>query len=279
MSAIVVNGREVREKVLQELLCELENLKISRTLKLSILQYEPQSPDEVYVHSLSKVAKKLGIEVEVLRAQSHDELKDLISSQNQDEGVDGIMIQIQDKKDYLFFTSLIVPEKDVDGASPLNLGKLIRKDKGLRPATADAVIRIIKEMNFDMRGKNACVLGRSFRSGLPIAIMLMNEDATCTICHSMTKDVKSYTLCADILVSAVGKPNFVTQDMVKEGAFVIDVGINEINGKIVGDVDFEGVKEKAAYITPVPGGVGSVTDIMIFRNIIKGVKMRYEKRY
>ncbi|MEO0247167.1 MAG: bifunctional 5,10-methylenetetrahydrofolate dehydrogenase/5,10-methenyltetrahydrofolate cyclohydrolase [candidate division WOR-3 bacterium] len=277
MPAQVIDGRKIREKVLEELLREFNSIKLDRKLKLSILQYNPAPPDEVYVNSLKRVAKKLDVEVEVILTSSLDELASLIEIKNSDENVDGIMIQVQDKRDYLNLTSLILPEKDVDGASPLNLGKLIRKDKGLRPATADAVIRIIKETGYDMRGKNACILGRSFRSGLPIAIMLMNEDATCTVCHSLTKDVRSYTLCADILVSAVGKPFFVKEDMVKEGAFVIDVGINEVNGSIVGDVDFESVKEKCAYITPVPGGVGSVTDIMIFRNVLKGVRLRYEK--
>ncbi|MEO0230825.1 MAG: bifunctional 5,10-methylenetetrahydrofolate dehydrogenase/5,10-methenyltetrahydrofolate cyclohydrolase [candidate division WOR-3 bacterium] len=277
MPAQVIDGRKIREKVLEELLREFNSIKLDRKLKLSILQYNPAPPDEVYVNSLKRVAKKLDVEVEVILTSSLDELASFIEIKNSDENVDGIMIQVQDKRDYLNLTSLILPEKDVDGASPLNLGKLIRKDKGLRPATADAVIRIIKETGYDMRGKNACILGRSFRSGLPIAIMLMNEDATCTVCHSLTKDVRSYTLCADILVSAVGKPFFVKEDMVKEGAFVIDVGINEVNGSIVGDVDFESVKEKCAYITPVPGGVGSVTDIMIFRNVLKGVRLRYEK--
>lgn len=277
MPAQVVDGRKIREKVLEELLREFNSINLDRKLKLSILQYNPEPPDEVYVNSLKRVAKKLDVEVEVILTSSLDELASLIEIKNSDENVDGIMIQVQDKRDYLNLTSLILPEKDVDGASPLNLGKLIRKDKGLRPATADAVIRIIKETGYDMRGKNACILGRSFRSGLPIAIMLMNEDATCTVCHSLTKDVRSYTLCADILVSAVGKPFFVKEDMVKEGAFVIDVGINEFNGSIVGDVDFDSVKEKCAYITPVPGGVGSVTDIMIFRNVLKGVRLRYEK--
>ncbi|MEO0258739.1 MAG: bifunctional 5,10-methylenetetrahydrofolate dehydrogenase/5,10-methenyltetrahydrofolate cyclohydrolase [candidate division WOR-3 bacterium] len=277
MPAQVIDGRKIREKVLEELLREFNSIKLDRKLKLSILQYNPAPPDEVYVNSLKRVAKKLDVEVEVILTSSLDELASFIEIKNSDENVDGIMIQVQDKRDYLNLTSLILPEKDVDGASPLNLGKLIRKDKGLRPATADAVIRIIKETGYDMRGKNACILGRSFRSGLPIAIMLMNEDATCTVCHSLTKDVRSYTLCADILVSAVGKPFFVKEDMVKEGAFVIDVGINEFNGSIVGDVDFDSVKEKCAYITPVPGGVGSVTDIMIFRNVLKGVRLRYEK--
>ncbi|MEO0236415.1 MAG: bifunctional 5,10-methylenetetrahydrofolate dehydrogenase/5,10-methenyltetrahydrofolate cyclohydrolase [candidate division WOR-3 bacterium] len=277
MPAQVVDGRKIREKVLEELLREFNSINLDRKLKLSILQYNPEPPDEVYVNSLKRVAKKLDVEVEVILTSGLDELASLIEIKNSDENVDGIMIQVQDKRDYLNLTSLILPEKDVDGASPLNLGKLIRKDKGLRPATADAVIRIIKETGYDMRGKNACILGRSFRSGLPIAIMLMNEDATCTVCHSLTKDVRSYTLCADILVSAVGKPFFVKEDMVKEGAFVIDVGINEFNGSIVGDVDFDSVKEKCAYITPVPGGVGSVTDIMIFRNVLKGVRLRYEK--
>ncbi|MEO0198146.1 MAG: bifunctional 5,10-methylenetetrahydrofolate dehydrogenase/5,10-methenyltetrahydrofolate cyclohydrolase [candidate division WOR-3 bacterium] len=277
MPAQVVDGRKIREKVLEELLREFNSINLDRKLKLSILQYNPEPPDEVYVNSLKRVARKLDVEVEVILTSGLDELASLIEIKNSDENVDGIMIQVQDKRDYLNLTSLILPEKDVDGASPLNLGKLIRKDKGLRPATADAVIRIIKETGYDMRGKNACILGRSFRSGLPIAIMLMNEDATCTVCHSLTKDVRSYTLCADILVSAVGKPFFVKEDMVKEGAFVIDVGINEFNGSIVGDVDFDSVKEKCAYITPVPGGVGSVTDIMIFRNVLKGVRLRYEK--
>lgn len=277
MAAIIVSGRAIREVILEELKPELECLSIGRALKLSVLQLFPQVPDEVYTSSLRRVAEKLGFQVEVINHETKDDLVNSIMMGNEDEGVDGIMIQTPEKADYLYFTSLIVPEKDVDGASPMNLGRLIRKDKGLRPATADAVIRIIKETGFDVKGKNACIVGRSFRSGLPIAIMLMNEDATCTICHSHTKDISIYTREADILVAAVGKPGLITGRMVKEGAFVVDVGINEVDGKIVGDVLFEEVAERSSFITPVPGGVGSVTDIMIFRNLIKGVRMRYEK--
>lgn len=279
MSAKVIDGRHIREKVLEELKEQIACLNLQRPLKLAIFQYKPQVPDELYAHSLKRVAKKLDIEVEVKTFEDLESLKSAIYAYNEDESVDGIMLQIEDKKDYLYYTSFIIPEKDVDGASPENLGKLIRKDKGLRPATADAVIRIIKETGYEIRGKNACILGRSFRSGLPIAIMLMNEDATCTVCHSFTKDISIYTREADILVVAIGRANFIGADMVKEGAFVIDVGINQVNDKVVGDVKFDEVREKSGYITPVPGGVGSVTDVMIFRNLIKGVIFRNEKRH
>lgn len=277
MSPIVIDGRVIRERVFIELEEQLKCLNLQRPLKLLILQYNPEPPDEVYVNSLKRVAKRLEIEVEVIRVETLEELEKLVYLKNEDDLVDGIMLQLDDKRLYLQYTSLILPEKDVDGASPVNLGKLIRKDKGLRPATADAVIRILKEVGYDIPGKNACILGRSFRSGLPIAVMLMNENATCTVCHSLTKDFTVFTREADIVVSAVGKPCFLRADMIKEGAFVVDVGINIVDGKVVGDVCFEEVKEKCSYITPVPGGVGSVTDIMIFRNLIKGVIFRYEK--
>ncbi|MDI6851554.1 MAG: bifunctional 5,10-methylenetetrahydrofolate dehydrogenase/5,10-methenyltetrahydrofolate cyclohydrolase [bacterium] len=279
MSAIIIDGRLIREKVLEELKEQIACLNLHRPLKLAIFQYNPQISDALYVSSLKKVAKKLEVEVEVKTFEDLETLKSAIYEYNVNDFVDGIMLQIANKSDYLHYTSLILPEKDVDGASPLNLGKLIRKDKGLRPATADAVIRILKEAGYEIRGKNACVLGRSFRSGLPIAIMLMNEDATCTVCHSYTKDINVYTTEADILVVAVGRAGFIGADMVKEGAFVIDVGINQVGDKVVGDVNFDEVKEKSAFITPVPGGVGSVTDVMIFRNLIKGVIFRNEKRY
>uniref|UniRef100_A0A7V3ZXT7 Bifunctional protein FolD n=1 Tax=candidate division WOR-3 bacterium TaxID=2052148 RepID=A0A7V3ZXT7_UNCW3 len=277
MSATVIDGRLIREKVLGELKEQIACLNLHRPLRLAIFQYNPQIPDLLYVNSLKRVAKKLEVEVEVKTFEDLETLKNAIDEYNVNDFVDGIMLQIPNKRDYLYYTSLIVPEKDVDGATPVNLGKLIRKDKGLRPATADAVIRIIKETGYEIRGKNACILGRSFRSGLPIAIMLMNEDATCTVCHSYSKDISVYTKEADILVVAVGRAGFVGADMIKEGAFVIDVGINQVGDKVVGDVKFEEVKEKSAFITPVPGGVGSVTDVMIFRNLIKGVILRNEK--
>ena len=165
--------------------------------------------------------------------------------------------------------ALIDPDKDVDGLTDMNAGRLFAGKDGLFGNTPRAVMAILKHYKIEMNGKRVVVIGRSNVIGKPVSIMLLKENATVTICHSHTKDLTSLTREADVLVAAVGRPGYVTADMVKEGAVVIDVGINRVNGKTVGDVDYDNVSEKAGCITPVPGGVGSVTTAMVIENIIK----------
>ncbi|MCL2566260.1 MAG: bifunctional 5,10-methylenetetrahydrofolate dehydrogenase/5,10-methenyltetrahydrofolate cyclohydrolase [Defluviitaleaceae bacterium] len=169
---------------------------------------------------------------------------------------------------------IISPEKDIDGMNPVNFGKICGSDDtGYAPCTAKAVMEILKYHNIDLSGKKAVVIGRSMVIGRPVSMMLLNENATVTICHSRTKDLAAVCREADILVAAIGKAGFVTADFIKEGAVVVDVGINVTDeGKVVGDVDFDGVSPKCSYITPVPGGVGSVTNAVLARHIVKAAK-------
>ncbi|MFH1318880.1 MAG: bifunctional 5,10-methylenetetrahydrofolate dehydrogenase/5,10-methenyltetrahydrofolate cyclohydrolase, partial [Candidatus Omnitrophota bacterium] len=193
-----------------------------------------------------------------------------IDELNKDETVHGILIQLPLPKKFntLKILSAVSPLKDVDGFHPANLGNLLYGKAVFVPCTPLGIMEMLKEYKIPIEGKNAVVLGRSNIVGKPISILLLNENATVTICHSKTKDLKTHTLTADILVSAIGKPNFVTFEMVKQGACVIDVGINRVDGKVVGDVDFENVKNKASYITPVPGGVGLLTIAMLLNNTV-----------
>jgi methylenetetrahydrofolate dehydrogenase (NADP+)/methenyltetrahydrofolate cyclohydrolase len=168
----------------------------------------------------------------------------------------------------------IRPEKDVDGFHPINMGKLVTGLKGTEPCTPKGIMYILNEYGVELEGKRAVVLGRSNIVGKPIAHMLMAKNATVTICHSRTKDMASYTRDADVIVAAVGKPKFLTADMVREGAVIVDVGINRLDSGLVGDVDFEALKEKASFITPVPGGIGPMTIAMLLQNTLEAFRRK-----
>lgn len=204
-----------------------------------------------------------------------DELLNLIKTLNNREDIYGILLQSPIPKhldiDLAFRT--IAPEKDVDGFNPVNVGKLCLNQDGFIACTPLGVMKLLEEYNINIEGKNAVVIGRSNIVGKPMLQCLLNKNATVTICHSKTKNLLDITKKADIIVAAIGKEKFLTADMVKEGVVVIDVGINRLqDGSICGDVDFEGVKEKASYITPVPGGVGPMTVAMLMSNIVKASK-------
>lgn len=228
----------------------------------------------MYASFMQKAAKSYGINSGIFKEAedvSEDELGKLITDLSKDDEITGIlmMMPLPEQIDPEKMIALIDPDKDVDGLTDMNAGRLFAGKDGLFGNTPRAVMAILKHYKIEMNGKRVVVIGRSNVIGKPVSIMLLKENATVTICHSHTKDLTSLTREADVLVAAVGRPGYVTADMVKEGAVVIDVGINRVNGKTVGDVDYDNVSEKAGCITPVPGGVGSVTTAMVIENIIK----------
>ena len=273
----IIDGKELAKKVRLELKDEVEKLKKDENIhpKLAVIMVGSDPASQIYVRNKSKACDEIGIEFEEFLLDENTtqkELLDLIDKLNENEKVNGILLQspIPKNLDINEAFRRISPEKDVDGFNPVNVGKLTLGQKGFVSCTPFGVIKMLEEYNIDIEGKNAVVLGRSNIVGKPMSQCLLNKNATVTICHSKTKNINDITKNADIIVAAIGKKEFVKGDMVKEGATVIDVGINRLeNGKITGDVDFEEVSKKTSYITPVPGGVGPMTIAMLMNNIVK----------
>lgn len=278
MAAKILNGKYVAEKIRHDLSIKVKNIKdkTGRVPGLAVVLVGDDPASKTYVSMKEKACKQVGIYSEVYKlkadAQEHELLK-LIHQLNSDEKIDGILVQlplpghIDEKK----IIDAIKPEKDVDGFHPVNIGKLLINEKGFIPCTPYGIIKLMDYYGIEIEGKNAVVVGRSNIVGKPLAVLLLHRNATVTICHSRTKNLPDITKKADILVAAVGKARIITSDMVKEGAVVIDVGINRIEGKLRGDVDYEKVKEKASWITPVPGGVGPMTITMLLNNTIEAI--------
>ena len=235
---------------------------------------------KVYVKNKSKACEDVGIEYEeyLLSAETKmEELLELIEKLNNDETVHGILVQspLPQGLDANVAFRTISPKKDVDGFNPINVGKLSLNQDCFVSCTPFGVIKMLEAYNIQIEGAHAVVIGRSNIVGKPLVQCLLNKNATVTVCHSRTKNLKEMTKQADILIAAIGKPKFVTEDMVKENAVVIDVGINRMDdGKLVGDTDFENIKEKASHITPVPGGVGPMTIAMLMHNVVKAAKQQ-----
>ena len=280
MSATLINGKQIAKETYAELKERTEALAekgIIPGLTVIIVGENPASM--TYVASKEKKAAQLGWNSKVIRLEesiSQAELIEVIEKLNADQSVDGILVQLPLPKhiNELDVLEKIDPDKDVDGFHIVNSGRLFAGLDGFVPCTPKGIMKLIASTGVDISGKNAVVLGRSLIVGKPIALLLTAENATVTICHSRTADLREHTLHADILVAAIGKPKFVTADMVKEGAVVIDVGINRTEEGLVGDVDFESVKEKAGYITPVPGGVGPMTIAMLMENTVLSAEKR-----
>ena len=282
--AEILDGKETAaslETVLKERLAKLRKQQLEP--KLAIILAGSSKPSAMYASFMQKVAKGYGIESEIFRESediTEEELGSLITDLSHDREITGILMMmplpkgISEEK----MISLIDPDKDVDGLTDTNSGRLFAGKEGLFGCTPRAVMAILDHYHINPDGKKAVVIGRSNVIGKPVSLMLLKKNATVTICHSHTKHVADITREADILVAAVGHAGYVTADMVKEGAVVIDVGINRVNGKTVGDVAFEEVAEKAGAITPVPGGVGSVTTTMVIENIIAAGEKQLAKR-
>lgn len=281
--AIILDGKETAEALKEKLSLRLETLR-NRNIcpKLAIILAGESKPSMMYASFMKKVAAGYGIGAEIEKkseAVTEEELAALIDRLNDDASVTGILMMMPLPKgiDEEKMISRIAPDKDIDGLTVANAGRLFAGKEGLFGCTPRAVLSILDHYGIDPQGKKAVVIGRSNVIGKPVSLMLLERNATVTICHSKTENLTDVTRTADILVAAVGRPGYVTKDMVKEGAVVIDVGINRVEGKTVGDVDFEAVSEKASAITPVPGGVGSVTTTMVIENILKAAEMQTEK--
>ena len=276
---ILIDGKGTAKKIRETLKNEVEGLKkININPKLAVIMVGDNSASQIYVRNKSKACNEIGIEFEehlLPENTTQNELIDLIEKLNNRKEINGILLQspIPDALDINEAFRKISPEKDVDGFNPINVGKLVLNQNTFISCTPFGIIKLLEEYGISIEGKQAVIVGRSNIVGKPMSSCLLNKNATVTICHSKTKDLPSITKQADILVAAIGKSEFITEDMVKEGAVVIDVGINrDENGKLKGDVDFENVSKKASYITPVPGGVGPMTIAMLMYNVVKAAK-------
>jgi methylenetetrahydrofolate dehydrogenase (NADP+)/methenyltetrahydrofolate cyclohydrolase len=277
----IIDGKALGQKIRSNIANEVKLLKekLGRKPGLSVVLVGDDAASQVYVNMKEKACIEAGFSSSIYRLGSNtttDELLNLIDDLNKNDNIDGILVQLPlpeqiDEKKVLY---KIDPSKDVDGFHPVNVGLLNIGEDTLFPCTPYGVMKIFEEYNIELSGKNAVVIGRSNIVGKPMAALLLKANATVTICHSRTKNIPVLCRNADIIVAAVGIPKFVTADFVKDGAVVIDVGINRLEGKLVGDVDYESVFEKCSYITPVPGGVGPMTIAMLMYNTLKSFKVR-----
>lgn len=277
--AIIIDGKEIARRIRQEIAQEVKRLKVEKGITpiLQVIMVGDNPASKLYVSNKKKGCKEVGIiskEQVFPENVSEEELKDFIHSVNHDKSISGILLQLPLPKhlNEEKLISLIDPKKDVDGIHPLNIGKLVSGKPYYYPCTPLGIIYLINEVVKDISGKKAVVIGRSKIVGKPVSLMLLSHNATVTICHSKTEELGKITSEADILVVAVGKPNFITADMVNKNAVVIDVGTNKLENRYVGDVDFPSVSEKVYAITPVPGGVGPMTVTFLLKNTLQSVK-------
>lgn len=277
--AVIIDGKELAKKIRANLKIECEELKKKNiNSKLAVIMVGEDPASKVYVRNKSRACEDVGIKYEEYLLDvntTQKELVELIEKLNNDKTINGILLQspIPSSLDINEAFRTISPEKDVDGFNPINVGMLVLNQDTFVSCTPYGIMKMFEEYDIDLTGKNVVILGRSNIVGKPLIHCCLNKNATVTSCHSRTQNLAQKAKEADVLISAIGKANFVTADMVKDGAVVIDVGINRLdNGKITGDVDFESVKEKASYITPVPGGVGPMTIAMLMNNVIKATR-------
>ena len=285
MSAKIIDGKQVGARCREELKQQVTALRARGIIPgLAVILVGEDPASQVYVRNKHRACEELGIHSEqyTLSADTDRQtLLDLITELNGREEIDGILVQLPlpghlDEKEIL---SAIDPAKDVDSFHPQNVGRLVIGDYFFAPCTPSGILTLIDSAGVDLTGKECVVIGRSNIVGKPMALMLLHRNATVTVCHSKTRDLPSVTRRADVLISAVGKAGFVTADMVKPGAVVIDVGMNRNQaGKLCGDVDFESVSRVAGYLTPVPGGVGPMTITMLLRSTVLSAQNRRKKQ-
>ena len=285
--AIIIDGKALAKKMQAAIAEEVAQLqpKYGRPPGLAVLMVGDNPASAAYVKNKETACHKAGITSfgkHFPASVTQTELEQIIDELNADDRVDGILIQLPlpDKFDAIALLNRLDPDKDADGLHPNNLGKLARGESGLRSCTPAGVMELLAEAKIDIAGKNAVVIGRSILVGKPVALMLLEENATVTIAHSRTKNLAEITRKADILIAAIGRPEFVTAEMVKPDAVIIDVGINRITdyegkSRLVGDVDYASVSEVASHITPVPGGVGPMTVTMLLHNTLWSYKQKF----
>ncbi|SDH35364.1 bifunctional methylenetetrahydrofolate dehydrogenase/methenyltetrahydrofolate cyclohydrolase FolD [Alteribacillus bidgolensis] len=281
MSATIISGKEVASSLREEIKKEVNSISITPGLAVILVGDNPASRS--YVKGKEKASKEVGIYSELKELSSdisEKELLDIVDYYNEKPSIHGILVQlplpghISEKK----VIEHISPEKDVDGFHPINIGRMMTGKDAFLPCTPYGILQMLKYKNIQTEGKHAVVVGRSNIVGKPVGQLLLNENATVTYCHSRTPDLASFTSKADILIAAAGRAEFIDAAYVKEGAVVIDVGMNrKDDGKLCGDVAFEDVKEKASFITPVPGGVGPMTITMLLYNTLQSAKKHAER--
>ncbi len=271
--AKIIDGKLLSQKIKDQLKIKVENFfnEFGRKITLAVILVGNNPASQVYVKNKITATEYVGMKslsFTLPETASEEQVKELVESLAKDKSVDGILVQLPLPKhlNENKILKLIPSEKDVDGFLAENVGKLLLGEQTTVACTPFGVMKMLESENISLSGKNAVVLGRSNIVGKPMAMLLLKENCTVTICHSKTQNIKEICANADVLIAAIGKPKFVTADMVKEGAVVIDVGINRTENGLIGDVDFEAVKEKASFISPVPGGVGPMTIAMLLEN-------------
>lgn len=278
----ILDGKALAKKIEQNVANEVVKLKeeTGRTPGLAVLLVGSDPASQAYVNMKKRACDRAGfysITHEMPETISQDAIEETIKMMNQNPNIDGILVQLPlpPQIDTTKILELVDPSKDVDGFHPYNVGRLVTNLDGFVPCTPLGVMELLAEHNIDVKGKNCCVVGASNIVGKPMANLLLNADATVEICHIFTDDLKKHTLQADIILVGVGVINLIKEDMVKDGAIIIDIGINRTDdGKLVGDVDYENVSQKCSYITPVPGGVGPMTISMLLSNTLKSAQLR-----
>lgn len=269
---ILLDGKKVSSELIDNYkkIIEEENLKI----KFAIIWVGDSEASSIYVNNKIKKCESVGIDVDLYHLSSNtkeEELLKLIDDLNNDSSINGILVQspIGNIKDESKIFNSIDESKDIDGFSKSSIGNLVLGTPKFVSCTPLGIMKLLDYYKIDVSGKHVVIINRSNIVGKPLFQLLINRDATVTMCHSKTTNLSKYTRCADILITAVGKPKFITCDMVSDGVTIIDVGISRVNGKVLGDVDFEGVKDKCYAITPVPGGVGPMTITSVLNNLIE----------
>ncbi len=288
MSAQILNGKALAQTIQEDLKQQITTLQsqIGRPPGLAVIMVGNHPASAAYVRNKERACARVGIASfgKHLPADTPQaDLAGLIQECNQNSEIDGILVQLPlpDSLDAVALLNQIHPDKDADGLHPVNLGRLLRGERGLRSCTPAGVMRLLQSANLDLTGKKAVVIGRSILVGKPLALMLLEANATVTIAHSRSGDLAAIARHADILIAAVGRPQMITAEMVKPGAVVIDVGINRVTdeagrSRLVGDVDFDGVASVASYITPVPGGVGPMTVAMLLNNTVESYRRKHQ---
>lgn len=277
---MILDGKALSTKVKDRVKQEINNLpKNDNIPTLAVVLVGDDPASAIYVRNKKRACEYVGIKsVSVTLGQdtTQEKLEQTLNDLNNDKSINGILLQLPLPKglDERKALNCIAPEKDVDGLSSVNLGKLITKEVGITPCTPTGVMEFFKEYNIDLTGKNVVIINRSILVGKPLALMMLNANATVTICHSKTQNISEYTKKADVIVTAVGKAKFLTEDMVKDGAVIIDVSIVRTETGLCGDADYENIKDKTSYITPVPGGVGPMTIAMLMENTLKAYKLQ-----
>ena len=273
---IILDGKSIKNQILDNI--RLEVIKLKDKPKLVVIQVGDDPASGVYVNQKKKMAEYVGYNFEHIKLPEsvlEDEVIEIIDKLNEENGVDGILVQmpLPNHLNSKIIQNRIIPSKDVDGLTDINTGKLVHNCASLISCTPKGIVDLLDAYKIETRGKHAVIVGRSDLVGKPLVNLLLNRDATVSICHSKTKDLSTITKLADILIVAIGKKEFIDESMIKDKSIIIDVGINRVDNKLYGDVKFDTVSKKASYITPVPGGVGPMTIAELAKNVLCAYKI------